>query len=203
MAVSNVRYQRSYDYHVKVLIMGDSNVGKSAIALQFSESRFEPSTLASVGVDFCTKVVNVDDANVKVNVWDISGGERFKTITMGLYRNVMGALLVYDVTDFLSFENIEYWLKNLEANASEEIVLVLVGNKTDREIERVISYDKGSTLANKFGCSFFETSALTGSNIMQALKSITKQCKNKLEVGFDFEKISVGQESCSPNKCWK
>lgn len=173
----------SYDYIVKVLIIGNTKVGKSSIVLRFSDEKFEPSFITTIGVDFRTKVLNIDDESIKLYVWDTAGQERFRTITTAYYRNAMGVLLVYDITDIESFEGCQRWLKNIQTHASEDIVIVLVGNKADFEDQRVISYDQGSSLAEKIGCAFFETSAKTGVNVAEAFETLTKQCKDKLAAG--------------------
>jgi len=205
MAVSD--YRPSNNNLVKLLIIGDSKVGKSSIVLQFVDSKFDPSFVATIGVDFRTKILNIDNDNVKVDVWDTAGQERFRTITKAYYRNAMGVLLVYDVTDIGSFGSLRDWLQDIKTNASQDIIIMLIGNKTDHEIERVISYDEGASLAKEIGCLFFETSALTGSNIMEAFKSMAKQCKDKLaaregsqtdlRVGVTVSGNNRGSKRCS------
>jgi len=166
---------------VKLLIIGDSKVGKSSIVLQFVDSKFDPTCAATIGVDFRTKILTIDNEKIKVDVWDTAGQERFRTITKSYYRSAMGVLLVYDVTDINSFGSIRDWLRDIKTNASEDMVIMLVGNKIDKETERVISHEEGAALAREIGCPFFETSAVTGKNIMEAFKSMSKLCKDKLE----------------------
>jgi len=174
------RTSASHDRLINLLMIGDSKVGKSSILLQWADSKFEPSFITTIGIDFRAKILKIDDENVKVYVWDTAGQERFRTITMAYYRNAMGVLLVYDVTDRETFDNVRHWLKNIENNASEDIAIILIGNKTDKESQRVISYDEGSAMAKEISCPFFETSALTGSNIEEAFKCISKHCKDRL-----------------------
>jgi len=183
----------TYDYIVKVLIIGNTRVGKSSIVLRFADAKFEPSFITTIGVDFRTKVLNIDNKSIKLYVWDTAGQERFRTITTAYYRNAMGVLLVYDITDIESFEGCQRWLKNIQTHASEDIVIVLVGNKTDFEDKRVISYEQGSSLAEKIGCSFFETSAKTGINVAEAFQALTKQCKDKLSAGVGVQANHSGR----------
>lgn len=183
----------TYDHIVKVLIIGNTRVGKSSIVLRFADAKFEPSFITTIGVDFRTKVLNIDNESIKLYVWDTAGQERFRTITNAYYRNAMGVLLVYDITDIDSFEGCQRWLKNIQTHANEDIVIVLVGNKSDFESQRVISYEQGASLAEKIGCSFFETSAKIGINIPEAFETLTKQCKDKLAAGLGVQAYNGGR----------
>jgi len=199
--------QSSYKYNVKVMLIGNSRVGKSSIALQFADSKYVQSFKTTNGVDFRTRDLEVDGDIVKICLWDTAGQERFRTITMVYYRNAKAVLLVWDITEKVSFENTRHWPKDIQEKASGEIVLILVGNKTDKESARVVSYDEGATLAQDIGCSFFETSAKTGSNIMHMFKFMAKLYKDKLVAGggngvvYDGELFLDIQHSQQKNTC--
>lgn len=159
------RGQRDYDCLIKLLLIGDSGVGKSCLLLRFAENSFTSSFITTIGIDFKIKRMRIRDANVKLQIWDTAGQERFRTITSAYYRGAMGIVLVYDVTDANSFKNIRNWMKNIEQHASTTVVKALVGNKSD-VAERVISTEQGETLAREYGIPVFrETSAKTGQGV--------------------------------------
>ena len=124
----------NYEYIFKYIIIGDSGVGKSCLLLQFLENSFKPNHEATIGVEFGTKVISIDNGlNVKLQVWDTAGQDAFKSITRSYYRNAAGALVVYDITSRNSFINVQKWLEEAKANGNREMVLALVGNKSDLE----------------------------------------------------------------------
>eukprot|EP00887_Chlorella_sp_A99_P005509 scaffold1.g5509.t1 len=164
-----------YDYLVKLLLIGDSGVGKSCLLLRFAEDSFTSSFITTIGIDFKIKKVLIDGKWVKLQIWDTAGQERFRTITSAYYRGAMGILLVYDVTDESSFNNIRNWMKNIEQHASESVVKVLVGNKSDMdESRRAVPYSRGQALADEFRMPFFETSAKANTNVDEVFQSIAR-----------------------------
>ena len=154
-----------YDHLLKLIIIGDSSVGKTCILLRFSEDNFPTSHMPTIGIDFKIKSINVDSQVVKLQVWDTAGQERFRTITQTYYKGAMGIILAYDCTDENSFSNIRNWIKQIETHAAKDVAKVLVGNKCDKQDEKVISAEQGQQLADEYGLKFFETSALSGHNI--------------------------------------
>ena len=122
-----------YDHLVKLLLIGDSGVGKSCLLLRFSDDQFTASFITTIGIDFKVKTVDLEGKRVKLQIWDTAGQERFRTITSAYYRGAMGILLTYDVTDRRSFENVRNWMANVKEHASERVVVSLVGNKDDCE----------------------------------------------------------------------
>lgn len=156
---------RDYDSLIKLLLIGDSGVGKSCLLLRFAENSFTTSFITTIGIDFKIKKMRIRDSNVKLQIWDTAGQERFRTITSAYYRGAMGIVLVYDVTDENSFKNIRNWMKNIEQHASTSVVKALVGNKSD-VVDRVISREQGEGLAREYGIPLFrETSAKTGHGV--------------------------------------
>merc|ERR1712166_598002 len=150
---------RNYDFLIKLLLIGDSGVGKSCCLLRFSEDSFTPSFITTIGIDFKIRTIELDGKRVKLQIWDTAGQERFRTITTAYYRGAMGILLVYDVTDEQSFQNIRSWMRNIEQHANTEVVKVLLGNKCDMKNKRAVKHEEGENLAKEYGIEFFETSA--------------------------------------------
>ena len=132
-----------YDYLFKILLIGDSAVGKSSILLRFSDNIFTESFLPTIGVDFKIKTLEFQGKNAKLQIWDTAGQERFKTITSTYYKGSHGIILVYDITDMESFNKLGDWLIEVEKNAPNNVYKILVGNKADLNDQRVVSYDQG------------------------------------------------------------
>ena len=162
-----------FDHLLKLLLIGDSGVGKSCILLRYSGDSFTSSFITTIGIDFKIKQINVDSSRVKLQIWDTAGQERFRTITTAYYRGAMGILLVYDVTDEVSFENVQNWMRQIRQNATENVTIFLLANKCDvNPSERKVSTEQGKAEADKYGVKFFETSAKLNTNISEAFSSI-------------------------------
>eukprot|EP00999_Lentomonas_sp_LEN2_P000451 NODE_1452_length_856_cov_80.840878_g1404_i0.p1 GENE.NODE_1452_length_856_cov_80.840878_g1404_i0~~NODE_1452_length_856_cov_80.840878_g1404_i0.p1 ORF type:complete len:213 (+),score=32.50 NODE_1452_length_856_cov_80.840878_g1404_i0:154-792(+) len=170
----------SYDYLIKLLLIGDSGVGKSCLLMRFSDDSFTPSFITTIGIDFKIRTIELDGKKIKLQIWDTAGQERFRTITTAYYRGAMGILLVYDVTDQKTFDNIRNWIKNIEQHASEGVNKILLGNKADMTDRKVVDAEKGQALANEFGIQFMETSAKSKLNVDEAFFSLAKDIKKRL-----------------------
>jgi Ras-related protein Rab-8A len=176
------RQRQDYDFLIKLLLIGDSGVGKSCLLLRFSEDSFTPSFITTIGIDFKIKKIFLDNKWVKLQIWDTAGQERFRTITSAYYRGAMGILLVYDVTDEASFNNIRNWMRNIEQHASDNVNKILIGNKRDMADEsRAVPYSKGQALADEYGIRFFETSAKDNVNVEEVFTSIAKDVMQRLQ----------------------
>ncbi|KAJ0547398.1 putative small GTP-binding protein [Helianthus anomalus] len=181
MAAPPVRARADYDYLIKLLLIGDSGVGKSCLLLRFSDGSFTTSFITTIGIDFKIRTIELDGKRIKLQIWDTAGQERFRTITTAYYRGAMGILLVYDVTDESSFNNIRNWIRNIEQHASDNVNKILVGNKADMdESKRAVPTAKGQALADEYGIKFFETSAKTNLNVEQVFFSIATDIKQRL-----------------------
>ena len=163
------------DHIFKVLIIGDSSVGKSNILLRFSDNIFHDTFLPTIGVDFKIRNVKMGDQTIKLNIWDTAGQERFKTITSTYYKGAHGIILAYDVTDRESFNNVNNWLAEVKKHAGAQVIKLLVGNKCDLENERVVSTKEAKEFADSLGISFLETSAKQRVNIDESFMTLTKQ----------------------------
>ncbi|XP_027173797.1 ras-related protein RABE1a-like [Coffea eugenioides] len=181
MAATPTRARADYDYLVKLLLIGDSGVGKSCILLRFCEDSFTTSFITTIGIDLKIRTIELDGKRIKLQIWDTAGQERFRTITTAYYRGAMGILLVYDVTDESSFNNIRNWIRNIEQHASDSVNTILVGNKADMdESKRAVPTSRGQALANEYGVKFFETSAKTNHNVNEVFFSIARDIKKRL-----------------------
>lgn len=161
-----------YDHLFKLLIIGESGVGKTCLLLRFTDDSFTPNHLTTIGIDFKIKIVNQSSKTIKLQIWDTAGQERFKTITKTYYKGAQGIILTYDVTDENSFKSIRTWVKQIEANAQSSVCRVLVGNKCDRE-DRKITFEEGKALAEEFNMQFFETSAKSNTNVGEVFDYLT------------------------------
>lgn len=187
--------RQDYDYLIKLLLIGDSGVGKSCLLLRFSEDSFTSSFITTIGIDFKIKKILLDNKWIKLQIWDTAGQERFRTITSAYYRGAMGILLVYDVTDEASFNNIRNWMRNIEQHASDTVNKVLVGNKCDMdESKRAVPTSKGQALADEFGIRFFETSAKNNSNVDEVFQAVAKDVMTRLR---DTQETAAAPSSSS------
>ncbi|XP_071737876.1 ras-related protein RAB1BV-like isoform X4 [Rutidosis leptorrhynchoides] len=181
MAAPPARARADYDYIIKLLLIGDRGAGKSCLLSRFSDRSFTTSFIPTIGIDFKTRTIELDGKRIKLQIWDTAGQERFRTITTSYYRGAMGILLVYDVTDVSSFNNIRKWIRNIEQHASDNVNKILVGNKADMdESKRAVPTAKGQALADEYGIKFFETSAKTTLNVEQVFFSMATDIKQRL-----------------------
>ncbi|XP_033745443.1 ras-related protein Rab-26-like isoform X5 [Pecten maximus] len=165
---------------VKVMLIGDSGVGKTCLLVRFKDGAFlSGSFISTVGIDFRNKVVDVDGTKVKLQIWDTAGQERFRSVTHAYYRDAHALLLLYDVTNKSSFDNIRAWLGEINEYAQEDVVIMLLGNKSDSTADRVIRTEDGEKLAREYGVAFMETSAKTGMNVDLAFMAVARDLKMK------------------------
>jgi Ras-related protein Rab-8A len=172
--------QNAYDFLIKLLLIGDSGVGKSCLLLRFSDDSFTTSFITTIGIDFKIKTIELEGKRIKLQIWDTAGQERFRTITTAYYRGAMGILLVYDVTEEDSFKNIKNWIRNIEQHAADNVDKVLIGNKCDCVAEKVVEKSRGQALADEHQIAFFETSAKNNINVTEAFVSIATSIKKRL-----------------------
>jgi len=161
-----------YDYLFKVVLIGDSGVGKSNLLSRFTRNEFNLESRSTIGVEFATRSIQVDGKTVKAQIWDTAGQERYRAITSAYYRGAVGALVVYDIAKHVTYENVERWLKELRDHADQNIVIMMVGNKSDLRHLRAVPTDEAKAYAERNSLSFIETSALESTNVEAAFTNI-------------------------------
>ncbi|CAO2829894.1 unnamed protein product [Amaranthus hypochondriacus] len=167
--------EEEYDYLFKVVLVGDSGVGKSNLLSRFTRNEFCLESKSTIGVEFATRTLQVEGRTVKAQIWDTAGQERYRAITSAYYRGALGALLVYDVTKPTTFDNVSRWLKELRDHADANIVIMLIGNKTDLKHLQAVATEDAQSFAEKEGLSFIETSALEATNVEKAFQTILSE----------------------------
>eukprot|EP01103_Thecamoeba_quadrilineata_P020766 TRINITY_DN90_c0_g2_i1.p1 TRINITY_DN90_c0_g2~~TRINITY_DN90_c0_g2_i1.p1 ORF type:complete len:217 (-),score=38.72 TRINITY_DN90_c0_g2_i1:62-712(-) len=163
---------QEYDYLYKVVLIGDSGVGKSNLLSRFTRNEFNLETKSTIGVEFATRSIQTDGKTIKAQIWDTAGQERYRAITSAYYRGAVGALLVYDIAKNVTFKNVERWLTELRENSSGNIVIMLVGNKSDLRHLREVPTETAKEFSERHKLLFMETSALDSSNVEQAFQNI-------------------------------
>jgi len=202
--------KKTYDLLFKLLLIGDSGVGKTCVLFRFSDDTFNTTFISTIGIDFKIKTVELQGKKIKLQIWDTAGQERFHTITTSYYRGANGILLVYDITQPKTFDNISKWLRNINEHASEDVERMLIGNKCDMEDKRLISEERGKKVAEENGIKFFETSAKENINIEIAFNTLAEDILNKQRPVEDNDttRITPGQGDRSagsggPGSCCK
>ena len=176
--------ETGYHYQFRLILIGDSTVGKSSLLYHFKGKEDIADLSLTVGVDFHAKVINLEGQQIKLQLWDTAGQERFRAIIQSYFRNAVGGLLVFDITNRLSFEHLDGWLEEAKEGSSEHsIVFVLVGNKCDLEEKREVSEEEGLQYAQKHGMDYIETSACSGNNVERAFNILAKLVHSMVEGG--------------------
>lgn len=165
------------DFLFKLLVIGDSSVGKSSLLLRFTDNVFHQYYASTIGVDFKVRTLDVDGSTVKLQVWDTAGQEQFRTLASSYYRGAHGILVVYDITSEKTFGSISYWLDNVERFGGESVTKLLIGNKSDLEARRKISTESGQQFADEHDMRFVETSAKSCENVEEVFLRIAKEIK--------------------------
>merc|ERR1711988_549048 len=169
-----------YDYLFKLLLIGDSGVGKSCLLLRFADDTYTESYISTIGVDFKIRTIEIDGKTIKLQIWDTAGQERFRTITSSYYRGAHGIIVVYDVTDLESFNNVKNWLHEIDRYAVEGVNKLLVGNKCDLISKKQVESTSAKEFAESLNIPFLETSAKTAVNVENAFIKMAKEIKERL-----------------------
>ncbi|TMX02181.1 hypothetical protein EJD97_022461 [Solanum chilense] len=168
-------YNKKIDYVFKIVLIGDSAVGKSQLLARFARNEFNLDSKATIGVEFQTKTLIIDNRTVKAQIWDTAGQERYRAVTSAYYRGAVGAMLVYDLTKRQSFDHMARWLEELRGHADKNIVIMLIGNKCDLGSLRAVPIEDAQEFAERENLFFMETSALESTNVETAFMSILKE----------------------------
>ncbi|XP_037318938.1 ras-related protein Rab-26 [Pungitius pungitius] len=183
-----------YDVAFKVMLVGDSGVGKTCLLVRFKDGAFlAGSFISTVGIDFRNKVMSIDAVKVKLQIWDTAGQERFRSVTHAYYRDANALLLLYDVTNKASFDNIRAWLTEIHEYAQQDVVVMLLGNKVDSTHDRMVKREEGEKLAREFGVPFMETSSKSGLNVDLAFTAVAKELKHRTMKEPDEPKFQLQQ----------
>lgn len=164
----------NYDEKIKIVMIGDSGVGKSCIFSRFGDNMFHSDFVPTIGVDFTIKIINIDGRKVKLHIWDTAGQERFTPIVSSYYRGAQGMILVYDITDRNSFKHIDKWLHEIERSGDPSVKKILVGNKTDVTGKREVTYVEGKKYADELGIPFLEVSAKMSTNVKEIFHTLIR-----------------------------
>ena len=179
----------NYDQKCQFIIIGDATVGKTSILNRFSDGTFNSNYLATVGLENITKDEIIDDKTIRIKIWDTAGQERYQSLAKSFYRNAEGVILVYDVTNLKTYENLKFWLQSIKNNMVAdmgEIPIIIIGNKIDRD-EREVNREEAEKFLKDQGYPYFETSAKTGENIDMTIKYLVKKVINIKEGKKDDE----------------
>merc|ERR1711931_73835 len=178
---------QNFDYMFKLLIIGNSSVGKTSFLFRYADDSFTSAFVSTVGIDFKVKTVIRNDKRVKLQIWDTAGQERYRTITTAYYRGAMGFILMYDVTNEESFNSVQDWCTQIKTYSWDNAQVVLVGNKCDMEEERVVSTERGKQLADQLGLEFFETSAKENINVKAVFERLVDIICDKMAESLDSD----------------
>ena len=184
------------DFKLKIVVVGDSGVGKTNLIRRFIQDDFQSNSKATVGVEFFSKSFKINDNVFKIEIWDTAGQERYKSITAAYYKGAKGGLVVYDVTSKTSFDNVDNWVSEIKEKASTDMKTMMIGNKIDLKDERTVSTEEALEKAKLLELPLMEASALDSTNVKQAfydlLKEMYKEVKKTIDVVEQAEKQNEG-----------
>uniref|UniRef100_A0A1A8EEP7 Ras-related protein SEC4 n=4 Tax=Nothobranchius TaxID=28779 RepID=A0A1A8EEP7_NOTKA len=201
---------RPADFKLQIIIIGSRGVGKTSLMERYTDDTFCEACKSTVGVDFKIKTVELREKKIRLQIWDTAGQERFRTITTAYYRGAMGIMLVYDITNEKSFENIKNWIRNIEEHASSDVEKMVLGNKCDINDKRQVSKERGEKLGLEYGIKFMETSAKSNINVENAFLTLARDIKTKMDTKMEANtpqssghgvKISEPQKKTSFFRC--
>ena len=190
--------EENYDVLFKIVLIGDSFVGKTNIMSKYLMNEFHEDSKATVGVEFGAKKFDIEGKSVKAQIWDTAGQERYKSITTTYYKGAKGALVVYDITRKETFDSVDRWISEVLNSGDKNMTMLLIGNKCDLDNQRQVTKEQGEEKAKAFKVAFLETSASSGENLDVAFETIMKEvyskCKNELDEEDRMEEMQIGKE---------
>ena len=189
------------EFLYKILLLGDSSVGKTCFLMRYTDNTFQEIHMSTIGLDYKLKNVQLDDGKmVKIQIWDTAGQDRFRSITKNYYKGAHGIILIYDITNKKSFDNVRNWINQIKEEVSDKVSIVLVGNKVDDEQHRIVKTEDGEKIAKEFGLLFFECSAKSGINIDSTFNELVKKTvENYSKIKDKGEKLNNkknGKKGC-------
>ena len=188
----------NYEMMFKVVLVGDSSVGKTNIMSKYLKNEFHEDSKATVGVEFGSKQFNIEGHQIKAQIWDTAGQERYKAITSAYYKGAKGAFVVYDITRKQSFESVDRWINDLKAAADKKLSIIIIGNKCDLEDQRQVNKEQGEEKAKNSEVAFMETSALSGENLDKAfekmINEVYKKCHEEMMADVDVDIIGKSED---------
>ena len=185
--------EMNFNYLLKYVIVGDASVGKSNLLLRYTHGQFRDEYQLTIGVEFGSNNIVIDNSVFRIQIWDTAGQENFRSITRSYYKNSACALIVYDITNRASFESLADWIEDCKNSSPKTVFMVLIGNKCDLEQNREINEEEGREFAEKNGMLFFETSAKTGQNVEEVFKQSASNIAKKIKENYyDLENDSCG-----------
>ena len=188
----------NYDMILKLVLIGDSFVGKTNIMSKYLKNEFHEDSKATVGVEFGSKKFEIEGVSIKAQIWDTAGQERYKSITNAYYKGSKGAFVVYDITRKETFDSVDKWISDLKQSGDKKITILLIGNKNDLDNQRQISKEQGEEKAKSFGVAFLETSAFNGYNLDKAfdlmIKEVYDKCHAELDEDDGFQSFGNGED---------
>lgn len=200
--MEQAKKQEKGEKQIKLLLLGDQAVGKSSLMIRYTDDEFSLNIMGTAGLDLKRKSIVLNDETVKVMIYDTAGHERYRLIAKSQYKGAQGIVLVYDVTDRKSFENVTYWMNHIKENAETGVEILLVGNKIDKTEERVVTLEEGEAVGEKYNVLFSETSAKSGVNVETAfLKLITSIYTKEKSKIIEIASIQTTKGKKKSNKC--
>lgn len=180
--------EEDYDEKLKLMILGDSNVGKSSILKKYCKNEFMGAYVATIGIDFQIKYLNINGKKIKLQIWDTAGQERYRVVTKNYFNTSDGFLVIYDITSRESFLNINNWIEQINTLVGGNVKCIIFGNKNDLKELRKVSTKEGEEMAKKYNCKFYETSAKEGNNLEEGFYDLTKDVLGDIKIVHDKRK---------------
>ena len=178
--------EKEYEFIIKILIIGDSTVGKTNFVYKFSEDKFSENYFASTGIELKTTSIQIDGKSIKIQLWDTVGQEKYRAMIKNLYLKSQGIIILFDITNETSFINLKNWMSQIKESCGEDIPILLVGNKIDLEDNRVINKERAMEYANNENIEYIEVSSKTGENINKALTSLLQKILKRADSNSNF-----------------
>ena len=188
----------NYEVMFKVVLVGDSSVGKTNIMSKYLKNEFHEDSKATVGVEFGSKQFTIEGHQIKAQIWDTAGQERYKAITSAYYKGAKGAFVVYDITRKQSFDSVDRWINDIKAAADKNLTIIIIGNKCDLEDQRQVNKEQGEEKAKSYEVAFMETSAFSGENLDKAfdkmINEVFKKCHEEMTADVDIEAVGPSKD---------